>query len=78
LKILTNFEPEEEWVLEPGDMLYLPPRWAHDGIAEGGECMTCSIGFRVPEATELAREVLIRWMEGMESPEKPQLYKDPG
>ncbi len=78
LKILTNFEPEEEWVLEPGDMLYLPPRWAHDGIAQGGECMTCSIGFRVPEATELAREVLIRWMEGMESPEKPQLYKDPG
>ncbi len=77
LKILTNFEPEEEWVLEPGDMLYLPPRWAHDGIAEGGECMTCSVGFRVPEATELAREVLIRWMEGLEGSEKPLLYKDP-
>lgn len=77
LKILTNFEPEEEWVLEPGDMLYLPPRWAHDGIAEGGECMTCSIGFRVPEATELAREVLVRWVEGLDAPETPRLYKDP-
>ena len=35
LKILSRFEPEEEHVLEPGDMLYLPPEWAHDGIAEG-------------------------------------------
>jgi 50S ribosomal protein L16 3-hydroxylase len=76
LKILSNFVPEQEWVLEPGDMLYLPPRWAHDGIAQG-ECMTCSIGFRVPEETELAREVLLRWIEGLECPEKPQLYKDP-
>lgn len=45
LKILENFEPSDEWVLEPGDMLYLPPHIAHDGVAEG-ECMTCSIGFR--------------------------------
>ncbi|MGT2491148.1 JmjC domain-containing protein [Cupriavidus basilensis] len=36
-----------EWVLEPGDMLYLPPQYAHDGVAEG-ECMTYSIGFRAP------------------------------
>jgi 50S ribosomal protein L16 3-hydroxylase len=48
LKILQNFEPEEEFVLEPGDMLYLPPRYAHDGVAEG-ECMTYSIGFRAPK-----------------------------
>jgi 50S ribosomal protein L16 3-hydroxylase len=76
LKILSNFEPEHEWVLEPGDMLYLPPKWAHDGIAQG-ECMTCSIGFRVPEETDLAREVLARWIEGLECPEKPKLYQDP-
>lgn len=76
LKILTHFVPEEEYVLEPGDMLYLPPRWAHDGIAQG-ECMTCSIGFRVPEATDLAREVLIRWMEAMDTADKPRLYQDP-
>lgn len=76
LKILTHFKPEQEWVLEPGDMLYLPPGWAHDGIAQG-ECMTCSIGFRVPEETDLAREVLARWIEGLECPDKPRLYEDP-
>ena len=77
LKILSHFEPEQEWVLEPGDMLYLPPMWAHDGIAEG-ECMTCSIGFRVPEATELAREVLIRFAEELDGEGPRRLYKDPG
>lgn len=60
LKILANFEPEEEYVLEPGDMLYLPPRWAHDGIALGTDCMTYSIGFRQPSRGELARELLTR------------------
>lgn len=59
MKILARFEPEEEYVLEPGDLLYLPPRWAHDGIAEG-ECMTYSVGFRVPERTDLAQELLAR------------------
>ena len=59
LKVLANFEPQEEWLLEPGDMLYLPPMWGHDGVAEG-ECMTCSIGFRAPEAVEITREVLGR------------------
>ena len=62
LKILANFEPEEEFVLEPGDMLYLPPKYAHDGIAEG-ECMTYSIGFRSPSQSELAQEVLQRLAE---------------
>ncbi|MES2886646.1 MAG: cupin domain-containing protein [Pseudomonadota bacterium] len=63
LKILSHFEPEEEWLLAPGDMLYLPPRWAHDGVAEGGECMTCSIGFRAPAQDEFAREVLQRLLD---------------
>ncbi|VCU70711.1 50S ribosomal protein L16 arginine hydroxylase [Pigmentiphaga humi] len=57
LKILRTFEPTEEFVLEPGDMLYLPPAYAHDGIAEG-ECMTISIGFRSPSLLELARGML--------------------
>jgi 50S ribosomal protein L16 3-hydroxylase len=52
LKILDRFEATDEWVLEPGDMLYLPPHIAHDGIALG-ECMTCSIGFRAPQAGEM-------------------------
>jgi 50S ribosomal protein L16 3-hydroxylase len=76
LKILSNFEPELEWVLEPGDMLYLPPRWAHDGIAQG-ECMTCSVGFRVPEANGLAAELLLRVADNIDDSRR-QLYRDPG
>jgi 50S ribosomal protein L16 3-hydroxylase len=53
IRILQNFKPSHEWVLEPGDMLYLPPQYAHDGIAVG-ECMTYSIGFRAAPAQELA------------------------
>ena len=76
LKILAQFEPEEEHVLEPGDMLYLPPGWAHDGIAEG-ECMTYSVGFRVPERADLAQELLIRLGdEDDEGCAKPVLYRD--
>lgn len=77
LKILSHFEAEEEWLLEPGDMLYLPPMWAHDGIAEGGECMTCSIGFRAPQAGGLAAEILNRVAENI-GPEMARLYQDPG
>ena len=51
LRLLDGFEPDEEWLLEPGDMLYLPPGWGHDGIADG-PCMTCSIGFRAPSRHE--------------------------
>ena len=78
LKILQNFEPEEEFILEAGDMLYLPPRYAHDGIAEAGvgpdgkaaECMTYSIGFRTPGQKELAAEMLHRLAEfSEEAPE---------
>ncbi len=75
LKILSHFEPEQEWVLEPGDMLYLPPRWAHDGIAEGGDCMTCSIGFRSPQRGGLAAELLQRLADEHED---TALYRDPG
>jgi 50S ribosomal protein L16 3-hydroxylase len=60
LKLLQHFEPDEEWVLEPGDMLYLPPRWGHDGDAVGGDCMTCSVGFRAPSAHELAADLIAR------------------
>jgi len=76
LKILTNFEPEEEFVLEPGDMLYLPPKWAHDGIAEG-ECMTYSIGFRSPKQDEMAREIFLRMSDAPDECPKDVVYKDP-
>ncbi|CAH0138153.1 cupin domain-containing protein [Pseudomonas carnis] len=52
LRILAEFEESAEWVLEPGDMLYLPPRLAHFGIAEDN-CMTYSVGFRAPSAAEV-------------------------
>lgn len=52
LRILAQFDEQQEWVLEPGDMLYLPPRIAHYGIAED-DCMTYSVGFRAPSAAEV-------------------------
>lgn len=79
LKILQHFEPEEEHVLEPGDLLYLPPRWAHDGVALG-ECMTYSIGFRAPRRSELVREVVARMIEAYEEElddDTDPLYRDP-
>lgn len=57
LKILSNFEAEHEYVLDPGDMLYLPPHVCHDGAAIG-DCMTISIGFRAPSQASLARGLL--------------------
>ncbi|MFZ2736760.1 MAG: cupin domain-containing protein [Burkholderiaceae bacterium] len=76
LKILENFEPEQEFVLEPGDMLYLPPRYAHEGVALG-ECMTYSIGFRAPRQAELARELLQRLAEEAQDESASKLYRDP-
>jgi 50S ribosomal protein L16 3-hydroxylase len=73
LKILSNFTPEEEFVLEPGDMLYLPPQYAHDGVAEG-ECMTYSIGFRSPSYQELG-EAFLQFMA--DSIDLPGRYADP-
>ena len=78
LKILTNFVAEEEWLLDPGDLLYLPPRWAHDGVALG-ECITASIGFRAPQRTSLARGLMQQMLDSQ--PPEPTgaepVYRDP-
>ena len=74
LKILQHFEPEQEWVLEPGDMLYLPPQWAHDGVALDGGCMTYSVGFRVPQRGGLVAELVQRLAE--ECADDERLYRD--
>ncbi len=58
LRILKHFKAEQEWVLEPGDMLYLPPNIAHHGVSEDDDCMTYSIGFRVPKTQELIQGFL--------------------
>lgn len=73
LKILAHFTPSQEFDLNPGDMLYLPPRYAHDGIALDNDCQTYSIGFRAPSAEELARELMQRVADEIES---PALYTD--
>jgi 50S ribosomal protein L16 3-hydroxylase len=73
LRILQRFVPTQEWVLEPGDMLYLPPHWAHDGVALG-ECLTYSIGFRAPSTQEVVTEFLGFLQERIELPGR---YADP-
>ncbi len=77
LKILADFTPEQEFVLEAGDMLYLPPRYAHDGVAKG-ECMTYSIGFRAPDQVELAQSVLQGIAEQLTDAMPSKRYRDPG
>ena len=79
LKILKDFKPEAEFVLNPGDMLYLPPGYAHDGIAVG-ECMTYSVGFRVPRSAQLASELLMGLSEEVAEDSggaRDALYQDP-
>jgi len=73
LRILQNFEFEQEWVLGPGDMLYLPPRYAHNGIAVD-ECMTYSIGFRAPTTQEIATQFLVYMQDNVVL---DGLYQDP-
>lgn len=53
MKILQEFAMQEQWVLEAGDMLYLPPNFAHWGISQSDDCVTYSIGFRAPSHSEL-------------------------
>jgi 50S ribosomal protein L16 3-hydroxylase len=74
LRILQHFEPTQSWELEPGDMLYLPPRFAHNGVALG-DCMTWSVGFRAPTA----QEVVSRFLEHLQDHlQITGLYADPG
>ena len=58
LKILKRFSPDGQCLLSAGDMLYLPPAFAHDGVAVGA-CYTYSIGFRAPSHRELMSQFLI-------------------
>ncbi len=73
LKILRHFTPEQEFILNPGDMLYLPPQYAHEGVAVG-ECMTCSIGFRAPAWQELGEAFLAFMADSIDLPGR---YSDP-
>jgi 50S ribosomal protein L16 3-hydroxylase len=79
LKLLRRFEPTHEWLLDPGDLLYLPPQWGHEGTAVGA-CMTASIGFRAPAADELARALLHGVAESIDEPDgaAPRYVDPPG
>jgi 50S ribosomal protein L16 3-hydroxylase len=74
LRLLADFEAEEEWILEPGDILYVPPGIAHEGVAIGEDCMTYSIGFRAPSRGDLIGQ----WSEHLlgEMPDEDR-YSDP-
>jgi 50S ribosomal protein L16 3-hydroxylase len=78
LKILQDFKVEQEWDLEPGDMLYLPPHVAHDGIALDAGCQTWSVGFRAQSYKEILQEGLWRLAESLENiPELDKRFADP-
>jgi 50S ribosomal protein L16 3-hydroxylase len=70
---LKRFEPQEEWIAERGDILYLPPGVAHHGVALG-DCLTYSIGFRAPNRRELWQELV---SDASHTPEAAELYRDP-
>ena len=74
LRLIANFEPLEEWVLEPGDILYVPPGIAHNGVAVGDNCMTYSVGFRAPSRAELIGDFCDDLLEEMSDDDR---YGDP-
>lgn len=75
LRLLADFQPLEEWVLEPGDILYVPPGIAHNGTAVGDDCMTYSVGFRAPSRAELIAEFCDDLPEDLSDDDR---YGDPG
>jgi 50S ribosomal protein L16 3-hydroxylase len=75
LRLLAKFDVVDEWVLEPGDILYVPPRIAHNGVAVGDDCMTYSIGFRAPSRSEL----ISNWCDQqLDDAAEDDRYEDPG
>jgi 50S ribosomal protein L16 3-hydroxylase len=73
LRLIADFAAEEEILAEPGDLLYLPPGWGHDGVALE-HCFTYSIGFRAPLGAELGAAFL-DWLHARGLPERE--YRDP-
>ncbi len=74
LNVLQRFETEQEWVLEPGDLLYLPPGVAHHGVALE-QCMTWSIGMRAPSAADFF-QTFGEWLADKQG--EGERYRDPG
>lgn len=74
VRILQDFEPDEEVVLEAGDLLYLPPRVAHHGISESDDCMTYSVGLRAPSHAEILQGYARACAEGLSEKDR---FADP-
>lgn len=74
VKILAEFKAAQTWVLNPGDILYIPPGIAHNGIAQGDGCITCSVGFRAPSHAQMLREFTDYLGEKLKESER---YSDP-
>ena len=72
LRIMRDFEAEQEWVVNPGDMLYLPPNVPHYGVALN-ECMTYSVGFRAPSQAEMLENLVENLLE---DPRLKQRFND--
>jgi len=75
LRLLANFEPTDEWILEAGDVLYVPPGVAHSGVAVGDDCMTYSVGFRAPSCGELIAQWADHLVGDLDDDDR---YTDPG
>jgi 50S ribosomal protein L16 3-hydroxylase len=73
LRILREFRPEEEYLLEEGDMLYLPPGVVHHGVALG-DCITISVGYRAPAKVELLSGFVADALAQMDA---EAFYEDP-
>jgi 50S ribosomal protein L16 3-hydroxylase len=74
IRLLKKFKPTHRWVLEPGDILYLPPRFPHHGIAQGDRCMTISVGFRAPSIHDIINGVV---NDALASIDEGVRYSDP-
>ncbi|HWK42755.1 MAG TPA: cupin domain-containing protein [Croceibacterium sp.] len=74
LRLLADFKPVDEWVLEPGDILYVPPGFAHDGVAVGDDCMTYSVGFRAPSRGDLVSAFADHVLDTLDEDDR---YTDP-
>lgn len=74
LRLLADFVPTDDWILEPGDMLYVPPGVAHEGTAVGDDCMTYSVGFRAPSRGELISHWCDHLLDRLEDDDR---YTDP-
>lgn len=74
LRLIADFEATGDWILEPGDILYVPPCFAHEGVAVSDDCMTYSIGFRAPSRAELIESWCEHQADGLPDEDR---YTDP-